>query len=251
MLTNYIRIQFLRYFKGRTFTIQMLLTLFFELIMIMFGYFMHYLLINNRFELVIASQDVSAFFIPKLVFMGCTVVFLPILVGVITICYVSNYYQYRTHINLEIKLQNRVSFAFSEIIFLAVMCIVEFLAALLIGMIAFAIEPNSIVEGINEFSMDVLYKLLIIPISMFNNAVYAYFLTKLFRRKLFPMIIYLFSYWISTQTLRVPLIRALIGLVYIPDDGDTFYVLAIIIRISLMIVGGILLFHRRYEERVV
>ena len=126
MFINYIRIQLLRYFKGRFFFWQALISVALLLFTFLFSIGLIYLLKNGYVSLPEGDEPPSDYsYLPYVAITGWGLSANPIILGIMVIFYVADYYKYRIHINLEVKLQNRVAYALSEVIIILIMCLVN------------------------------------------------------------------------------------------------------------------------------
>ena len=245
MFINYIRIQFLRYFKGRFFVWQALISSALLLFTFLFSIGLIHLLKNGYVSLPDVDRNTTDFsYLPYVAITGSGLVASPIVLGVVVIFYVADYYKYRIHINLEVKLQNRISYAFSEMVIILIMCLVNLIILFLF--IGFAslfykmpIDVQEFRDLVNPISVALQFATLV------NDSLMAYFLAKLFRRKLFPMVIYLVLCNFSTVVLNT----LVTFMVYAPEEEFKMMAISLVVRSIIFFVGGALLFHRRYEER--
>ena len=149
MFLNYLRIQFLRFFKGRAWKLALLVAVIFNIFVLLIGSFSYMMTAQKIEEMavdVISPAEDTLFVIP-LVFNSIYLV--PFGVGIMTINYVTNYYTYRTHINLEIKLRNRILFAISEEVILIIMMLMMLGVGVVTTLISMLIGGASLTKYLN------------------------------------------------------------------------------------------------------
>lgn len=248
MLINYIRIQFLRFFKGRSFIALVIAMIIAE--GIMFGI----ALITGKFVndgiIDTITLEEFRFYLQRILLYGSTLICIPLVGGLLTIVYTCNYYQYRTHINLEIKLRNRFMYALSEVIMIMVMVLIELSIFGIFFGISFLVVPCSYEEFIDQFGGSFVKEILYLPLGLLTSQIFAYFLAKLFRRKALAITFYAVAIYLSFIFMSFPAYQMIAGLAYNPDvTSIDLYAVALLIRCIIIFIASVFLFQRRYEER--
>lgn len=254
MLLNYIRIQLLRFFKGKTWIVVLLTALFAVGIGLLAGIYSYNYVnpeINSLFEDIERNKQ---FMIQSIVSYFAISFIFPYTCGIITIVYICNYYSYRTHINLEIKIRNRILFAISEAVILFIMELMQIGVVLLAELIVSFFVKISVKDLFDMITPGVIYNIILYFISLYAIIMYAYLTAKFFRRKPKAIIFYsvtIYFIYIIQLTLidKLPMSKYFLGFNYIPGDDAPIYIITILIRIFIIFGAAIMLFQRRYEEK--
>lgn len=258
MLLNYIKIQFLRFFKGRMWILTLAVSIAFNIFACFITTQMVPILENKYLgsEGFETLQEIREFaiFLPIYLDVGYLLQVAP---GIFTIIYVANYYRYRTHINLEIRLRNRILFAISEEIILLVMLCMMYavsLVTLFITMAIGGVKLDQIQEALRN--PEAIYVIALIFGLGMANLNTAYLLAKFFRSKIIPIIIQsvsgiLMAGVISGIGTAMSTVVSSEGVAVTRIDGMKFMIILIFIHALVTFILGVLLFQRRYEERVV
>lgn len=259
MLLNYLRIQLLRFFKGRSWIVAILLAVVLTAISIGISSVVYHMLVTEgKFDDFprVGNQGAcdDEFIVPIVSANFCGLFLFPVACTLMTIVYVCNYYNYRTHINLEVKLRNRILFAISEALILLIML------GIFVGILGIAELIVCVVmhipfkEILSLFKIPILYTTLLFPVSIYTAMMYGYFLAKLFRRKGRAIVVFTISYYflfiISEAVVdMLPVSKFFIGFAFMVGESSFLYIFSLLIRISIIFAASVLLFHRRYEER--
>ena len=194
MFLNYLQLNFIRFFKGRS----AIITALFELVIValtMLPLIAVYLLDTN----VEVSDDVN----PTEVYYFATqvIILLPVVIGLVGTSFICTYYTYRSYYNLEVGMRNRILFCLSELFTLYAMCgIILVVFYFCLGII----EIITYKSGQSMFFGGPIYTVSM-AISVFclmaDQAMNAFFIAKLIRRRglsfLLFMIVVIFTFIIS------------------------------------------------------
>ncbi|MCR5804548.1 MAG: hypothetical protein K6G47_09830 [Clostridia bacterium] len=196
MFINYLRLNLIRFFKGRSAKVAIVASVG---LMIVLTLLIGLILYAARAQIsLMAEQDlpVNFYTFAQLLIYGLSFVYVPIISGLVGCGYISAYYAYRGYYNLEIGMRNRVLFVLSELVVLFLMSAILYgmSSMLLILMEPLALNGQSLLEDGYKF---VAYTYGVQLILGLNDSANALLFAHLFRRKGKSFIFYLI-FWIAS-----------------------------------------------------
>ena len=267
MFINYLRLNLIRFFKGRsarvTFFVSAGVSMFFLLfIQLIFG--------AGRDRLLDRGVEMDPVQLNQSFLLGMSFIDLPLIIGIVGCGFICTYYAYRSYYNLEIGMRSRTLFCLSELVVLFVLSTIATVAMILpiLLMEVFSDSPNTFFSQSPIFFFTTVMLLIFLG---FNNSANALFASKLFRQRGKSMIFYIllsiFSILFATM-LPGSSMKSMSALEYIifPNfitwfHGDmpmflqedavriTVAVSSLCIKVVFEFIMSVLLFSRKIEEK--
>ena len=272
MFINYLRLNLIRFFKGRSAKISILISAAF---VVMIYAYVAVLLFAARdsINLMVDGRDyIGDASICQVVLMGASFFYVPIATGLVGCGFICSYYTYRSYYNLEIGMRNRTLFCISEFFVLIILCFI----LITITTLGTLILDPFIPEGYSMVGDNRLWFLVTFGMQMLiglNDGSNALLSAKLFRRKGRSAVFYIF-YWASSLIISAILTNILptkyqiFNLILFPtfinwftNDTPIFLqnvasnkyiiVVGLVIKIIVQMALSVMLFNRKIEEKKV
>lgn len=271
MFINYLRLNLIRFFKGRSARLAILISVAF--ILLIYAYIGIVLLAaKDSINMMIdGREDIGPAAISQVVLMGTSFFYVPVATGVVGSGFICSYYTFKSYYNLEIGMRNKTLFCISEYSVLVILCLILTLITTF-GMLAmepFIPSGNSMMADGNEFWFLVTFGMeMMIGLNDCSNALLS---AKLFRKTGKSILFFLF-YWASTLVLSAVLTNVLptkyqiFNLILFPtfinwfaNDTPIFLqnvasnkyimVFGLVIKIIVQMALSVMLFNRKVEEK--